>query len=142
MSRLCPGLRDRAQPLAHDEVILTGFAMIVDLLHQRSHQVDAESSHRPILDAAREIGRRGGERIKRPSIVLDFGGQPTVAQPQAHQDLMRLLIVVAVGDGVRDDFVEGQRHCVHVWLRNPMVLRESVQLRRPAAAVQRSDWPS
>src|SRR5215468_170609 len=102
VSRFRLGLRDRAQTLAHDEVILAGFSTIVDLVHQRAHQVNAESSHRAHFDGAREIRLGHREWIERPGIVLDFTGQPAVRQRQTHPDLMWDLIIVAIRYGVRD----------------------------------------
>jgi hypothetical protein len=106
VSRLYLWLRASAQLLPHHEMILARFATIVDMIHLRSHQVYAESSHRAVFDGTREIRLGSRERIERPAIVFDLGGQSAVRQHQTNPDLVRSLIVVTVRDGIRHELVK------------------------------------
>jgi hypothetical protein len=122
-------------------------APVFHLICEPLDQVDAEPSHRTLIDTRRDIGIRRGQGIKRNTRVHDIEDKipPVIAAGNHH--IPRFLSRVGVLDDIDENFLQGElqladslrvvakvpgkgRHEVHGWIKRlqpggPCFLRET-----------------
>src|SRR5207247_6039211 len=69
--------------LLHRQDVPAAFAPVLDLVHGRSDDVNAESADRPILDREIEVRRRRLERVGGLPVIVDLNRQDLALDRQA-----------------------------------------------------------
>ncbi len=77
-------------------------ARIVHAISHLPDQVKSQSTDRPILDRATDIGIGNSHRIERPAVVLDLYYRMSGLKSNANTNVMDRAIIVGIVDDIRD----------------------------------------
>lgn len=119
-------------PLAEAQMVAAPLAAIVDTIHQRLDQMNAEAADGAIFKRRCDIGRGRLTRIKRPPVIDDLHVEKTIRIDHFHLDIVTSVIGEGVGDDVGQRFIESEVKIKHEFLRNAVLYAEGFNRLRQA----------